>query len=381
MSLKRIIMAVVAALVVLSGGSRADAYPYFQLTTGTKRCNACHFSPGGGGLINDYGRDAASTDISMAGNGDFLHGLWYPPDWLALGMDYRGAAIWKNDKLEGSRTAVFPMQFDLYANAKLADRISFSFIGGFRGQARTTENDSVIKRLVSREHFITWKPRTKNKYYVRVGRFFAPYGLRLPDHTTYVRRYLGFHTLEETYNLSFGSVTNEREYHATLYAPTPSFLGAGAKRYGAAGYYERRVHDSKAAWAAQVKLGFSADDAVYMVGGVGKWWLENIKVLLLGEVDAGMQTFDIDGADARPQLTTYLGATYMPLQGLMLTGAVERYDEDLNIKGTSRNAATLMLQVFPYAHFEVLLLGKLETQGKTFSKPARLGMLQLHYYL
>jgi len=381
MSLKRIIMALAAALLVLSGGSRASAYPYFQLTTGTKRCNACHYSPGGGGLINGYGRDAASTDISMAGNGDFLHGLWQPPDWLDLGMDYRGAAIWKNDELEGSRTAVFPMQTDLYLNARLADRISFSFIGGFRGQARATANDSVIKRLVSREHFLTWKPRTKNKYYVRVGRFFAPYGLRLPDHTTYVRRYLGFHTLEETYNLSFGSVTNKREYHATLYAPTPSFLGAGARRYGYTGYYERRVHDGKAAWAAQIKLGFSADDAVYMVGGVGKWWLENLKLLLLGEIDAGMQTLDIDGADARPQLTTYLGATYIPLKGLMLTGAVERYDEDLDIKGTGRNAATLMLQVFPYAHFELLLLGKLETQGTKFSKPARLGMFQLHYYL
>lgn len=381
MSMTRLVLAAAAAVIVLAGGNRADAYPYFQLTTGTKRCNACHYSPSGGGLINGYGRDAASTDISMAGNGDFLHGVWLPPEWLDLGMDYRGAAIWKNDDVEGSRVAAFPMQFDLYTRAKLADRISFNFIAGFRGQARTTEGDSVVKRLVSREHFITWKPRSKNKYYLRAGRYFAPYGLRLPDHTTYVRRYLGFHTLEESYNVSFGSVTNDREYHATVFAPAPTFLGAGPRRYGYTGYYEKRIRDGKAAWAAQTRIGFSADDAVYMVGGVGKWWLENLKVLLLGELNVGMQTFDVDGADARPQLAGYLGATYIPIKGLMLTGAVERYTSDLNIKGTERDAATLMLQVFPYAHFELILLGKLEFQGSELGEPDRLGMFQLHYYL
>ncbi len=380
-TLIRCVAVAAAALVLLLDSATASAYPQFQFSTENARCDLCHFSPAGGGLIKQYGRDAAGEEISMAGNGDFLHGAWQPPDFLSLGIDYRGAAIIKDDELKGSRSAVFPMQFDLYTRAKITDRISFNMIAGFRGQARTTDNDSVIKRLVSREHFVMWKPRSKRKHYVRVGRFFAPYGLRLPDHTSYVRRFLGFHSLEETYNISYGSVKTKREYHITAFAPTPDFLGSGTKAYGLAGYYEKRIRDDTAAWGAQYKASFSKDDAVYMVGGVGKLWLEKAKVLLLGELNLGMQTFDIDGADARPQLAGYMGATYFPMKGIMVGTALERYVSDLNINGTERDSVNVTLQVFPYAHFELVLMGKFEFQGSEFGDPAKLGMFQLHYYL
>jgi len=381
MTLIRTASAVVALLVLLLDSGTAKAYPQFQFSTDTKRCDLCHYSPAGGGLIKSYGRDAAGEEISMAGNGDFLHGAWTPPDWLDLGMDYRGATIIKDDELTGSRTAIFPMQFDLYTRAKLADRVSFNMIAGFRGQARTTDNDSVIKRLVSREHFVMWKPRGKSKAYLRVGRFFAPYGLRLPDHTSYIRRYLGFHSLEETYNISYGSVKGDREYHMTAFAPTPDFLGSGTKAFGYAGYYEKRIRDGTAAWGAQVKVAVSPDDVSYMAGGVGKMWLAKAKLLLLGELNAGFQTFDADGADGRPQLAGYLGLTYFPMKGLMLGTAVERYTSDLSIKGTERDSVNLSVQLFPYAHIELMLIGKFEFQGSKFGDAAKLGMFQFHYYL
>src|SRR4051812_2378763 len=50
----------VAALFAATwgGGAReAHAYPQWQLSGDTVRCAQCHFSPGGGGLINNYGRD------------------------------------------------------------------------------------------------------------------------------------------------------------------------------------------------------------------------------------------------------------------------------------------------------------------------------------
>lgn len=317
----------------------------------------------------------------MAGNGDFLFGKWTPPDFLELGFDFRFATLIKEDDLEGSRQALFPMQTDLYVRAKLAERISFNLIAGYRGQSRNTANDSMLKRLVSREHYVMWKPKSKNKMYVRVGRFFAPYGLRLPDHTSYVRRYLGFHTLEETYNISYGSVKNDREYHLTLFAPTPTFLGSGTKAFGYAAYYEKRILDGKAAWGAQVKVAVSSDDVTYLAGGVGKYWLEKAKLLVLGELNAGFQTFDIDGAKGRPQMAGYLGLTYFPIKGLMVGTALERYVSDVNIKGTERDSVNFTVQLFPYAHFELMLIGKLEFQGSKFGESGKLGMLQFHYYL
>ena len=56
------VILVVIGLLVWSG--RADAYPQFQLSTGNDTCKQCHFAPGVGGLINEYGRDEAGSTIS-----------------------------------------------------------------------------------------------------------------------------------------------------------------------------------------------------------------------------------------------------------------------------------------------------------------------------
>ncbi len=78
-------LTLVVALVLAVAAGRAEAYPQFQLSLGADRCSKCHFSPAGGGLINDYGRDEAGSTISRGGDGRFLHGAWTPPSWLQLG--------------------------------------------------------------------------------------------------------------------------------------------------------------------------------------------------------------------------------------------------------------------------------------------------------
>jgi hypothetical protein len=98
--------------VVLATAGVARAYPQFQLSTGADRCSACHFSPAGGGLLNDYGRDEAGDTISGRGDGRFLYGAWSPPAWLQLGADLRAAAGAK-DSLDAAYGLAFPMQSDI----------------------------------------------------------------------------------------------------------------------------------------------------------------------------------------------------------------------------------------------------------------------------
>ena len=48
----RLIVILVAAVAgVLVAAAPAAAYPRFQLATGAARCQDCHVSPGGGGLL------------------------------------------------------------------------------------------------------------------------------------------------------------------------------------------------------------------------------------------------------------------------------------------------------------------------------------------
>ena len=355
----------------------AGAYPQLQLTTGADRCETCHVSPGGGGLLNDYGRDELGGTLSPRGDGRFLHGLWQPPRWLALGGDLRAAAGVKDHETR-TRTLAFPMQADLYARA-VVGAWSANLIVGFRGAARTPRPEPLY-RLASREHYLMYQPEPGAGVSIRAGRFFPVQGLRSQDHTAYVRRYLGQHTLEEPYALALAYQGERSELHAALFAPQPvPVQGAGPRSLGGALYYERRVHDDQAAWAAQSRLAISDEDVRAAAGLVGKLWLPSSQLLVQAELDAQRQSFDV-GAP-RWQLAGYLGATRMMLPGWMITGALQLWDPDLALRSSSRGAAELNLQVFPLAHLELHALARLEAVGNDFDHPALLGLLQLHYTL
>ena len=107
-----------ALLALLLFASRdAAAYPQFQFSSGTTRCGQCHFAPAGTGLINDWGRGEAGDTISRGGDGAFLHGLWTPPSWVALGGDFRLASLANaTGGPESPELVTFPMQADAYAH-------------------------------------------------------------------------------------------------------------------------------------------------------------------------------------------------------------------------------------------------------------------------
>jgi hypothetical protein len=366
------------ATVVAGAPAPAAAYPEFQLATGNGRCSLCHISPTGGGLINDYGRGESSVSISQfGGNGDFLHGVYKEPDWVKLGVDLRGAFVAKN-QVDDPEYYVFPMQGDTYAWFRFADWSLYGSLGP-RAQVRP-ERDSVLERMGAREYWVMWRPKTTG-YYARAGRFLMPFGLRSPDHRVYVRRDLGLGIWEETYNLSGGKVEDAWEAHATLFTRVPDALqGNGMRHTGLAALGEKRLGtDENLAVGVQGRAGFGDLDRLYLLGGTGKYWLDSAKLLLMGELDLGYQDFTF-GAAGRPQLATWLGARYFPFQGLMVGAALERFDEDMTVKDVARDSAGVTVQYFPWAHWEVLLFGRVEYQGD-YGDGSTSAMLQLHYYL
>jgi hypothetical protein len=363
--------------VLIGWAGAAAAYPQFQLTTGADRCQACHLSPAGGGTLNAYGRDEAGGTISPRGDGRFLHGLWEPPSWLELGGDVRGAIGAKHQD-ERDRTLAFPMQMDLAAGVHLGPW-SLAFTAGIRGVARDPKPE-FLYRLASREHYVMYQREPGAGTYARAGRFFPIYGLRSQDHTAYVRRYLGQHTLEEPYALAAGHFGDQWEAHAALFAPQPSpILGSGPRAWGAAAYYERRFADDAAAWAVQSKLAITGEDVRIAGGAIGKLWIERAGLQLLAELDVQRQSFDA-GAP-RLQLASYFGATRVLLPGWMVTAAVQHWEPDLTLRSSARAATELNVQWFPSAHLELHLLGRLEAVGNDYDHPGLLALLQLHYFL
>ncbi len=361
-------------LGVVLAASVADAYPRFQLSSGSVRCQDCHLSPAGGGLIDDYGRLEASDTISRGGDGALLHGAWEPPSWLALGGDLRAATGVKHEGDERDALA-FPMQLELYGQAG-AGGVSLYLAAGLRGGARDPQ-PPLVERLASREHYVMFQ---RDALYVRAGRFFPVFGLRAPDHTAYTRRYLGFGILEEPYGVAAGWAGATWEGHLHAYVPRPiAFLGAGPRARGVAASYERRLADDRAALGAQARWATTEDDRVTTAGVVGKRWFDRAGLLVLGEVDVQRQDFD-GGLPGRWQLAVQAGATQTVTRGVLVGVTVHRWHPDLALRA-ARDAFDVDVQYFPWAHVELHLLGRVSAQGNNYDEPGFLGLLQLHYYL
>lgn len=378
-----LVLLVAAAGLVLSG-RLAHAYPHFQLTSATTRCNQCHLAPAGGGLLTAWGRSESGDTLSLGGDGAFLHGLAPLPDWIDLGGDLRVATLAHDTgATEGTELAVFPMQADLAARVG-AGAFSLVASAGLRGRVRSgapsspesdasqVDEPSALSYLISREHYLYWRPAPTGPY-ARAGRFFAPYGLRLVDHTAYVRRYLGYNLLEETYGAGGGVVAKGWELHTTAFVSDP-LRGAAREEVGGAAMVE--LHGDQAAGGLSARGGVAESDTRLQAGLHGKFFWEAAHLLFQAEIDGVRQMFDT--GPSRWQIAGYAGPVWIPTRGLYIGAAYEILDEDVEVRAVSRHAGGLWASFLPWAHVEVMLSGRAQLVGT--SDRVMTALLQLHYY-
>lgn len=362
------------ALALVAG--EAAAYPHYQFTSGTDRCSECHLAPAGGGLINDWGRSELGDTLSMGGDGRFLHRL-DTPAWLVLGGDLRLAAL-VNDtgSADGAEVAVFPMQAEAAARVG-GGALSATVVAGARAAARDTERPDDGGggfhglAFFLREHLITYAP--SERWQVRAGRFAAPFGLRLADHTAFVRRYLGYGVYDETYGVGLSLLRGAADLHVTAFVADVVQAGAPLAG-GVAALYERRWAATALMGSARITAGEAAARGV--AGLAVKRWLPGSAVLLMAEVDGGWEQLTDAGA-GRALLAVHAGPTWIPRRGVNLALAGEVFAEDVRVVETNRYAGSLALSVLPWAHVEVVASGRYQRVGS--DAHATLAMIQLHY--
>lgn len=377
---------VLAVGIVAALAAPAAAYPHFQLSSGSARCSQCHIGPAGGGLLTPWGQDEFGDTIAPGGDGSFLHELITLPESLQLGGNIRLAAL-ANDTgaSDGAELAAFPMQVDLAMRVASGAWSVVGVVGG-RGRVRSGASDdpdnpaskvsasSAADRIVSREHYVLWQPEETGAY-ARLGRFAAPYGLRLADHTTYVRRYLGTNLLEETYGLGGGWLGETWEAHATAFVYDP-LQGGPRKEVGGAAMLEVQATDALIL-GASTRASVASADTRLQAGVHGKLWLDGAKLLWQAEAHGVRQLFEGDGD--RWQLAAYTGPVLVPTRGLYTGVAYQVFAEDLAVRSVTRHAADAWVSYFPYAHIELMAMGRAQRIGP--QEHAYLGLLQLHYAL
>ena len=187
-------------VLVLCWPASAQAEPYLAIQEGYK-CSQCHVNMTGGGKRNDFaniyvqtrlanrffdwrkiGKDSEEYDednpVRTDSKSSFFSGRLN--DYIAIGADFRW--LWERTETPGesSENVFNQRKQNIYLQIDLIPE-HVQFYTTLAGGGDAQEIFGLIKGQVMNE-----------PYYVKVGQFFLPYGLRLQDDTAFVRAVTGF---------------------------------------------------------------------------------------------------------------------------------------------------------------------------------------------
>ena len=168
----------------------AHAEPYLAIRSGLK-CMACHVNPDGGGKRNEFGATYGQTALASQrldpATGQSVPQAGSAPLWtgklndqFAIGSDLR-ATLQSVKVPDSTETLAFsPTRAQIYLEVKpLGERLLLYLDERVASGAAT--NREIYALLWSADH----------SAYVKAGRIFIPFGLRVEDDTAFIRQVSG----------------------------------------------------------------------------------------------------------------------------------------------------------------------------------------------
>lgn len=376
--MSRLIIAL-AFLATMFASREALAYPQFQLSRDAT-CTGCHIAPSGGGLLTENGKNVAEAIGQFGHSPELFYGKWTPPTWLTLGGDFRAiGGLFKNPFLSAG---AFPMQSELYANARFLENFRLHITAGGRP---AQEGNEALTRVWSREHYVMWQqnPDETTGLYVRAGRFMPVFGLRLTEHPAYTRRFGGTPLFADTYGVSASYIEAKAEVHVTGFI-RDRVIDPAVHDSGGAIYGEVRVTDAISV-GLESMITVSKDDQKYRGGATGKYYVAPIDLMVQGEVIFTQQ--QIDDTDPARFLTGHLMVSKFVTDWLLIDGAVGFHD-NMKVKQDDREAFEVNVHWFVDSHLELVLNSRLEIFAFGQSADTTVGgptggytLLQAHFRL
>jgi hypothetical protein len=313
----------------LFASPRAEAYTW-MIRHGYSSCAACHADPSGAGLLTAYGR--AQSELLLAAtygkkkeevspSTGPIFGAVTPPDWLLLGLSFRGGALVNQAGAAVPTVRPVQMASDIRAQATFGQFRANASLGFALRRARLAAlTPTEANNLVSRDHWLGWDNENQTLL-VRAGRINLPFGLRNVEHTAWVR--------ERT-----RTDTNEHQQYGVAVAYNGE--GLRGELMGIAGnfllnpdVYRERGYSGYVEWSPRTNLALGvsslATRAAYDVDtrqpdfwrqahGVFGRWAVGGPVVLLGEADLLVNSAREQGMGLG--YTGLLQADIEPVQGL-----------------------------------------------------------------
>lgn len=345
-------------------------FSYVENTVkGYANCLACHYSPTGGDLLNDYGRSLSKEDMStwsLSKNAEKpFFGSFKESKWARLGGDVRTIQTYVDNDFVESRK-LFLMQSNVELGVKIKN-ILLVGTAGFRGGPSEAPNNG---DFVSERHYALVNINEQTK--LRLGKFRPLFGINDPNHTRATKALLGFGALTETYNLEFFKFTEN---------------------------YEILVNASFGAFDGRLEEEFLSSTFTHYLGGssrlglsvlVGKLDGEQRRVLstfgvlpispkLYGMYEMDYQIGESQGARFRDLFAAYTRLGYRVFKGFQSYISYEHASPDLDVSGNYLRSPGLGVQWMPIPHTELQF--EIQRQKNSLSGIyTTAGFLQAHYY-
>lgn len=362
----RRLMMLLVLLFFLSFHS-ASSLPRFAIRENAK-CQSCHVNPTGGGMRNffgstSYGREALPIP-TWREKYDLDEFTTQLSDFISIGADFRTLFYTKQQPQE-TNTSFWQMQGDIYLRASLAKKVSIyldkGLYDGFEifGIANVLPGDG----------------------YIKAGRFWPAYGLRIDDHTIFARRYTGF-------NLESFRRPEDTGIEVG-FLPGP-FTGIVAiSNGGAQGVPAEKIR----AFLVRAEVRFQVAELNLLLGSSAYRLASGRagKTIVGGFLGAALQKnavvlLEVDYIDDRTQasdvksLVSYVELNYAVIQGLDLKVAYDFYDSDIKYKTGSVSRYSFGFEFFPIAGTEVRPMYRIYKEEPTDVKDNQFHLL-LHFYL
>jgi hypothetical protein len=384
--------------VVLSFSGQAHAYAW-MIKHGFSKCGSCHTDPSGGETLTKMGRVESQYLLSAGGetiedpksSSGFLFGAIPEPDDVRLGGSYRHMLLYTAPvPTVPSTIRQFPMQLDVYGSGTFGRFVIEASLGVARGiqgsahvrgaQINKEPGDGFI--VLSRSHYLgLWLTEDT---LLRVGRLNLPFGVRIPEHVSWVRE--ATRTDRESDQQHGASLTYTRGRWRTDAMLVIGNFQLNPDRFRERGFTGTlaylltptlEVGSSVLVTRAQEDALTRVENSVRYAYGLNARYGLSPKVSVLGEFDL------LKEAGRNRGLTGFVQADYEPLRGLhfMLTGEVLDQGlftgadaEAVRGAGAPRYGSWVSVAWFPMPHLDFRLDGVMH-QDDVFH-----GQAQLHLY-
>lgn len=349
----------VSILFLLSFNLKAE--PYLAVKTGLK-CGSCHVNPLGGGLRTNFG-NIYGHSVLPVNTSDFTSSeIGKITEFLAVGGNLRyNAEVSQNDAAQDSATfRIDSAQVYIALTPKNSNLTLY------------LDQQVAPGAAVNREAYLQYK--FSGDHYVKAGKMYVPFGLRLEDDSAFVRQVTGFNFDSSDNGIELGLEYNQATVNLFMTNGTSS-VANNDDNFMFGMKAEKLFSKFRVGGTAVINTAEENEQRLWNLYGGAVWG----ELVFLTEIDL-IQTEQV-GTDDIEQFVGLAELNYQLLKGwnLKLTG--EYYDPDREINNNHETRYSFIVEYAPISNVQ-LRFGLRSSEGIP-QQPTRSSerfFLQSHVY-